>query len=84
MLVAPRRKEVRRINGSAQVVMDDELLDMLFNGHRPDFAILIRVEATFFTAESPSSARRCGSLKSRPLLRGRRHIHRHSSSSVQW
>lgn len=49
MLVVPRRKEVLRINGSAQVVMDDELLDMTtLNGHRPDFALLIRVEEAFF------------------------------------
>lgn len=49
MLVVPRRKEVLRINGSAQVVMDDELLDMTtLNGHRPDFALLIHVEEAFF------------------------------------
>lgn len=49
MLVVPRRKEVLRINGSAQVVMDDELLDMTtLKGHRPDFALLIRVEEAFF------------------------------------
>lgn len=49
MLVVPRRKEVLRINGSAQVVMDDELLDLTtLKGHRPDFALLIRVEEAFF------------------------------------
>lgn len=49
LLVVPRRKEVLRINGSAQVVMDDELLDMTtLNGHRPDFALLVRVEEAFF------------------------------------
>lgn len=49
MLVVPRRKEVVRINGSAQVVMDDDLLDMTtLNGHRPDFALLVRVEEAFF------------------------------------
>lgn len=49
MLVIPRRKEVLRINGSAQVVMDDELVDMTtFKGRRRDFALLIRVEEAFF------------------------------------
>ena len=38
-----------RINGSAQVVMDDELLDLTeVNGHRPDLVLLVRVEEAFF------------------------------------
>ena len=49
MLVVPQRKEVVRINGSAQVVMDDELLDLtVINGHRPDLVLLVRVEEAFF------------------------------------
>jgi PPOX class probable FMN-dependent enzyme len=49
MLVVPRRKEVVRINGSAEVVMDDELLDLTeVNGHRPDLVLLVRVEEAFF------------------------------------
>lgn len=49
MLVVPQRKEVVRINGSAQVVMDDELLDLTeVNGHRPDLVLLVRVEEAFF------------------------------------
>jgi len=49
MCVVPKRKEVVRINGSAQVVLDDELRDMTkVNGHRPDFVLLMRVEEAFF------------------------------------
>jgi len=49
MFVVPKRKEVVRINGSAQVVEDDELLDLtVVNNHRPTLAILVRVEEAFF------------------------------------
>ncbi|MEX0280166.1 MAG: MSMEG_1061 family FMN-dependent PPOX-type flavoprotein [Arenibacterium sp.] len=49
MLVVPRRKEVVRINGTAEIVMDDELLDMTrVNGHRPEFVMLVRVREAFF------------------------------------
>ncbi len=49
MLVVPKRKEVVRINGSAEVVTDPALLDMtILNGHRPDLALLVRVEEAFF------------------------------------
>lgn len=49
MCVVPKRKEVVRINGAAEIVMDDELLDLTeLNGHRPDFVLLIRVEEAFF------------------------------------
>lgn len=49
MFVVPVRKEVVRVNGSAQVVMDEELLAaMEVNGHRPDLALLVRVEEAFF------------------------------------
>lgn len=49
MCVVPKRKEVVRINGAAQIVRDDELLDLTtVNGHRPDFALLVRVEEAFF------------------------------------
>lgn len=49
MFVVPLRREVVRVSGSAQVVMDDELLDgMVVNRHRPDFALLVRVEEAFF------------------------------------
>ncbi|MEX0282125.1 MAG: MSMEG_1061 family FMN-dependent PPOX-type flavoprotein [Arenibacterium sp.] len=49
MLVVPRRKEVVRVNGTAEVVMDDELLDLTrVNGHRPEFVMLVRVREAFF------------------------------------
>jgi len=49
MCVVPKRKEVVRINGAAQVVRDDELLDLTtLKGHRPDFVLLLRVEEAFF------------------------------------
>lgn len=49
MLVVPRRKEVVRINGAAEIAMDDELLDMtVVNGHRPDLVLVVRVEEAFF------------------------------------
>ena len=49
MFVVPVRKEVVRVCGSAQVVMDEELLSMMVvNGHRPDLALLVRVEEAFF------------------------------------
>ena len=44
MFVVPQRKEVVRINGSAQVVMDAALLDLTtVNDHRPDLVLLVRV-----------------------------------------
>ncbi|MEM6890947.1 MAG: pyridoxamine 5'-phosphate oxidase family protein, partial [Pseudomonadota bacterium] len=37
MLVVPKRKEVVRINGRAEIARDDALRDMTtLNGHRPD------------------------------------------------
>lgn len=49
MFIVPIRKEVVRVGGSAQVVMDDDLLaTMEVNGHRPDLALLVRVEEAFF------------------------------------
>lgn len=49
MLVVPKRKEVVRINGRAEIARDDALLDMtIVNGHRPDLALLVRVEEAFF------------------------------------
>ena len=49
MFVIPIRKEVVRVSGSAQVVMDDDLLtSMELNRHKPDLALLVRVEEAFF------------------------------------
>lgn len=49
MFVIPKRTEVVRVAGSAQVVTDADLLaEMKVNRHRPDLALLIRVEEAFF------------------------------------
>ncbi|MDW3221981.1 MAG: pyridoxamine 5'-phosphate oxidase family protein [Paracoccaceae bacterium] len=49
MFIIPMRKEVVRVNGSARVVMDEELLSLTeVNGHRPDLVLLVRVEEAFF------------------------------------
>ena len=49
MCVVPKRKEVIRINGSAEIVADDELRTLTeMNGHRPDLVLLVRVEEAFF------------------------------------
>ena len=48
-LVVPKRKEVVRINGRAEIACDDALLDLTtLNGHRPDLALVVRVEEAFF------------------------------------
>ena len=49
MFVVPRRGEVARVSGSAQVVRDAPLLDsMAVNGRAPQLAILVRVEDAFW------------------------------------
>ncbi len=49
MLVVPKRKEVLRINGHAEIACDDALLDMtVMNGHRPGLVLVVRVEEAFF------------------------------------
>lgn len=49
MLVVPKRKEVVRINGSAEIAVDDDVLDMMtVKGHRPNLALIVRVEEAFF------------------------------------
>lgn len=49
MFIVPMRREVVRVSGSAQVVMDEDLLEtMEVNGHRPDLALLVRVEEAYF------------------------------------
>jgi predicted pyridoxine 5'-phosphate oxidase superfamily flavin-nucleotide-binding protein len=49
MFVVPVRKEVLRVSGAAQVVMDQDLRkSMEVNGHMPDLALLVRVEEAFF------------------------------------
>lgn len=47
--VIPKRTEVMRVNGSAQVVQDAELMKtMAINGRVPPLAILVRVEEAFY------------------------------------
>lgn len=49
MLVVPKRREVVRINGVAEIAQDDALLQMTtLNGHRPDLALVVRVREAFF------------------------------------
>lgn len=45
----PKRSEVMRVNGSAKVVRDPELMQtMAINGRVPPLAILVRVEEAFY------------------------------------
>lgn len=49
MFVVPKRREVLRVNGSAQIVRDPGLLDtMAVNDRVPVMATLVRVEEAFF------------------------------------
>ncbi|MFK7868266.1 MAG: MSMEG_1061 family FMN-dependent PPOX-type flavoprotein [Roseobacter sp.] len=49
MLVVPKRREVVRINGTAEIAQDDALLELTtLNGHRPDLALVVRVKEAFF------------------------------------
>jgi PPOX class probable FMN-dependent enzyme len=49
MCIVPKRKEVVRINGTAELVQDDALLDLTsVNGHRPTLVMLLRVREAFF------------------------------------
>lgn len=49
MFVVPKRREVVRVNGSAQIVQDKDLLaSMAVNQRAPQLAILVRVEEAFF------------------------------------
>ena len=49
LFVVPKRKEVLRVSGSAEIVMDEPLREMTeVNGHRPDLLLLVRVEEAFF------------------------------------
>ena len=47
--VIPKRSEVMRVNGAAQVVRDQALMEqMAINGRVPPLAILVRVEEAFY------------------------------------
>ncbi len=49
MFVVPNRTEVVRVSGSAQVIMDPDVLGaMAVNGKLPDLALLVRVEEAMF------------------------------------
>lgn len=49
MCMIPNRREVLRINGTAEVVVDPELLaEMSVNQKRPALALLVRVSEAFF------------------------------------
>jgi PPOX class probable FMN-dependent enzyme len=49
LFVIPKRTEVVRVSGSAQIVVDPDLLaDMAVNDKRPQLAILVRVEEAMF------------------------------------
>ncbi len=49
MCVVPKRKEVVRVNGRAEIARDNALLDLtVVNGHRPDLVLIVRVEEAFF------------------------------------
>ena len=49
MFVIPKRTEVVRISGTAQIVVDPDLLsDMAVNNKRPDLALLVQVEEAMF------------------------------------
>ena len=49
MFVIPRRNEVVRVSGSAQIVQDDDILaKMTVNGKLPTMALLVHVEEAMF------------------------------------
>jgi PPOX class probable FMN-dependent enzyme len=49
VFMVPNRNEVVRVNGSAQIVRDQDLRNqMAINGRVPDFAILVHVEEAFY------------------------------------
>ena len=49
MFVVPKRREVVRVSGAAQVVMDEDLRAMMeVAGHQPDLVLLVHVKEAFF------------------------------------
>ena len=49
LFIVPKRREVVRVSGVAQVVRDPELLErMAVNGKLPELALLVRVREAFF------------------------------------
>jgi PPOX class probable FMN-dependent enzyme len=49
IFIVPKRREVVRVSGTAQVVKDTDLLaSMTVNGKQPNLALLVRVKEAFF------------------------------------
>ena len=49
VFIVPRRREVVRVSGTAQIVRDRDLLEsMAVQGKAPDLALLVRVKEAFF------------------------------------
>jgi len=49
LFLVPGRKETLRVNGTAQIVMDDELMDrFVMKGKRPKLLIAVTVDEAFF------------------------------------
>jgi uncharacterized protein len=49
LFIVPKRREVVRVNGTATLAKDTNLLDeMMVNGKSPDIAIIVRVREAFF------------------------------------
>jgi len=49
VFIVPKRREVVRVSGTAQVVKDaDLLIRMTVNGKQPDLALLVHVKEAFF------------------------------------
>ena len=49
MFIVPKRREVVRVSGTAEIVRDPELLaSMAVDGKLPDLALLVRVREAFF------------------------------------
>ncbi len=49
VFIVPRRREVVRVSGTAQITTDGDLLDaMAVQGKRPDLALVVRVKEAFF------------------------------------
>ena len=49
LFIVPKRREVVRVGGTAQIVSDPRLLEgMAVNGKLPELALLVRVQEAFF------------------------------------
>lgn len=49
VFIVPKRREVVRVSGTAQIATDDDLLEgMAVQGKRPDLALVVRVKEAFF------------------------------------